>query len=278
MRSAAESLLQVAAYPHPLGARIGFFGVLHTWGQKLDLHPHVHFVVPAGGIALDGTRWVHCRNNFLVPIRVLRTVFRAKFLDELQQLYAQSKLGFYGALEPLCAPHRFDSLVRKLRIKKWVVYSKPPFGGPEQVLKYLARYTHRVAISNHRLLALDESSVTFASKDYAAGAAEKTSKLTGAEFLRRFLQHVLPKGFVRIRHYGLLAHRNRDANVANCRKLIAESGNAISAPTTATTETEPSADVFESGPRCPVCKKGRMVEIEVVPRAIAPPPRERAPP
>jgi hypothetical protein len=281
MRSAAESLLQVAKYPHPLGARIGFFGVLHTWGQKLDLHPHVHYVVPAGGISLDGTRWVHCRKNFLVPIRVLRNVFRAKFLDELQQLFEQSKLGFYGSLEHLREPHKFASLVRKLRKKKWIVYSKPPFGGPQQVLKYLARYTHRVAISNHRILALDESGVTFGWKDYAAAADTKSIKLAGAEFLRRLLQHVLPKRFVRIRHYGLLAHRNRDAKVANCRKLIAESVSTTPTPTMSPTEASPNVkEAIELGRRCPACKQGRMIETEVIARASATtmPPRERAPP
>lgn len=194
LRSAAESLLQVAAYAHPLGARIGFFGVLHTWGQKMDLHPHVHFVVPAGGIALDCARWVHCRKNFLVPVRVLQTVFRAKFLDEIQRLYQQGKLVFHGSIERFREAHEFDRLTRKLRRKKWIVYSKPPFGGPEQVLKYLARYTHRVAISNHRLLAVDESGVTIGWKDYSSGATKQSLTIPGPEFLRRFLQHVLPKG------------------------------------------------------------------------------------
>ena len=209
------------------------------------------------------------------------TCFERSFSTWLQQLYEQSKLGFHGSLEHLRESHKFDSLVRKLRKKKWVVYSKPPFGGPEQVLKYLARYTHRVAISNHRLLALDDSGVTFGWKDYAAGATKRSLTLSGAEFLRRFLQHVLPKGFVRIRHYGLLAHRNRDAKVANCRKLIAESDSTVTPAKVAATEMEPSVvDALAHGARCPVCKQGHMIETEIIARADATtmPPRERAPP
>lgn len=265
LRSSAESLLQVAAYPRPLGARIGFFGVLHTWSQTLEFHPHVHFVVPAGGISLDGERWIPCRKNFLVPVRVLRDVFRAKFLSGLQRLRDQGKLVCHGSLESCRRPDALDRSLRTLRKKKWVVYAKPPFGGPEQVLKYLARYTHRVAISNHRLLDIDESGVTFRWKDYAAGAKKRSMTLTGPEFLRRFLLHVLPKGFVRIRHFGFLAHRNRTRSLERCRTLIAEADAIpIVPPSEANEILAPRSDAQESHPRCPACKQGRMIEFETL--------------
>ena len=224
MKSAAAALQKTAAKPRPLGASIGFFGVLHTWGQSMEFHPHVHFVVPAGGISFDHSRWIPARRNYLVPVRVVSKIFRAKFVDGLTEIYRAGQLSLEGSIQHLAQMTTFRKFIRRLKKKKWLVYSKPPFGGPRQLVKYLARYTHRVAISNRRITGLDESGVTFRYKDYAHGHKKREMHLSGPEFLRRFLLHVLPKGFVRIRHYGFLALRNRNSNVELCRSLIAEAG------------------------------------------------------
>ena len=209
LRVSAETLLEVARNPRHLGAEIGFFSVLHTWNQKLQLHPHVHCVVPAGGLSLDHTRWIRSRPRFFLPIAVLRRVFRGKFVAALKSAFEHDQLHFSGNLARLAQPKIFASWLRPLFRKDWVVYSKPPFGGPEYVLQYLGRYTHRVAISNHRLVSLADGQVTFRWRDSAHNNEQKLMTLSIDEFLRRFLLHLLPKCFVRIRHFGFLANRRR---------------------------------------------------------------------
>jgi hypothetical protein len=261
-RAASETLLEIAADPKHLGAQIGFVAVLHTWGQNLHLHPHVHCVVPGGGLSPDGSRWVACRKRFFLPVRVLSCLFRNKFVSLLRGAYERQELAFHGQQQPLAARARFEQLLGVVRCKQWVVYAKPPWGGPEQVLKYLARYTHRVAISNRRLLKIEDDKVFFQWKDYAHGGAQKTMALDAVEFIRRFLQHVVPSGFVRIRHYGFLAHRHRADKLAQCRRLLgAEQCVAKPSPELA----EPvRVEVGEPWKRCPVCQQGRMVVLEEV--------------
>src|SRR6516164_6563077 len=212
-QASAKTLLKVAADPKHLGAHIGFLAVLHTWGQNLYHHPHLHCVVPGGGIAPDQSRWISCRRRFLFPVRVLSRLFRAKFVAYLKAAFRDGKLGFYGELKLLEQKRNFIEWLTKVVGTEWVVYAKPPFGGPQQVLKYLARYTHRVAISNQRLVALENGRVTFRWKNYARGSQPATMTLNVEEFIRRFLTHVLPKGFVKVRHFGFLANRGRRENV-----------------------------------------------------------------
>ena len=226
-RAASQTLQEVAADPKHLGAQLGVLAVLHTWGQNLHHHPHLHCVVTGGGLACDSRgvaaaapRWVACRPGFLLPVRVLSRVFRGKFLAFVRAAFDRGRLRFPGRLVAWAAPAAFTRWLTPLYQRDWVVYSKPPFGGPAQVLKYLARYTHRVAISNHRLVSLADGQVTFRSKDYADDQRSKTMTLTAEEFLRRFVQHVLPKGFVKIRHYGLLANQHRGAKLQACRRLL----------------------------------------------------------
>lgn len=254
-RAASETLLQIAADPKHLGADIGFLAVLHTWGQNLHLHPHVHCVVPGGGLAPDGLRWIACRPGFFLPVRVLSRLFRGKFIALLHAAFHQGRLAD-------CA--KFSGLLDELRQKEWVVYAKPPFGGPEQVLKYLARYTHRVAIANSRLLKMENGKVYFQWKDYAHGNQQKIMALNGVEFLRRFLLHVLPTGFVRIRQYGFLANRHRDAKLATCRRLLGVSKpEAVAVIPEAHTTTAPDGTDRDI---CPVCGRGHMIIIEVFER------------
>ncbi len=255
LRASAETLLEVARDPSHLGAEIGFFSVLHTWNQKLELHPHVHCVVPAGGLSLDHTLWVksHCR--FFLPIRVLRRVFRGKFVAGLKCAFRDGQLRFSGHLTLLAQPKIFASWLRPLFRKDWVVYSKPPFGGPEYVLQYLGRYTHRVAISNHRLVSCTNQKVTFRWRDSAHNNEQKLMTLSLDEFLRRFLLHVLPKGFVRIRNFGFLANRRRATLLPLCFQLL----GAVQQP-----QAEQEASTAnESSPLwlCPKCG-GPMVVIE----------------
>ncbi len=249
-RAVAATLLEVAASPKRLGAEIGFVAVLHTWGQTLMHHPHIHCVVPAGGFAPGRERWVHPkRAGFFLPVHVLSNVFRGKFTDGLKRLYQRKRLAFYGSLKPLQDPRAFLRFLRTLYQNDWVVYSKKPFGGPEHVLHYLARYTHRVAISNHRLIGMKDATVTFRWRDYAHGRKSRKMTLAAEEFIRRFLLHVLPKGFVRIRHYGWMANRIRRQRAALCRKLLGAD------PVTPTTE----AAAVPVSRRCPFC--GGTVEI-----------------
>jgi putative transposase len=219
-RASSETLLEVARDPRHLGAEIGFFTVLHTWNQKLGLHPHVHCVIPAGGLSLDRSHWVKSRARFFLPIHVLRRVFRGKFVAALRQAFADHQLVFHGNLTLLAQPRTFAAWLRPLFRKNWVVYSKPPFGGPEYVLQYLGRYTHRVAISNHRLLWFAEGKVTFRWRDSAHHNEQKLMTLSVDEFLRRFLLHLLPKGFVRIRNFGFLANRRRATLLPLCFHLL----------------------------------------------------------
>ena len=219
-RAAAETLCTIAADPKHLGAEIGLVAVLHTWGQNLHHHPHVHCVVPGGGPSLDGTSWVGCRPGFFLPVRVLSRLFRRLFLDELREAFEAGDLGFFGNLAELAQPAAFTRRLRELRRVEWVVYAKPPFGGPAQVLAYLGRYTHRVAISNSRLVGLADGQVGFRWRDYRQHGASKVMTLDAHEFIRRFLLHTLPDGFHRIRHYGFLANGHRAAKLAFCRKLL----------------------------------------------------------
>ena len=219
-RTSAATLLEVAADPRHLGAEIGFFGVLHTWGQNLLHHPHVHYVIPAGGPAPDHTQWVRPRYPFFLPVKVLNRVFRGKFVAGLRRAFHRHQLHFGGSLKHLADPKRFAAFLRSLFRTDWVVYAKPAFGGPTQVLRYLGRYTHRVAISNHRLLAFDGRNVTFRWRDYAHGNRKRKMTVSADEFIRRFLMHVLPRGFVRIRSFGFLANGHRAALLPLCRELL----------------------------------------------------------
>jgi hypothetical protein len=252
-RAVAQTLLEIAANPRHLGARIGFLAVLHTWSQNLLLHPHVHCLVPAGGLALDRSRWIPCRRKFFLPVNVLSRLFRGKLLAFLGTAWAQGKFQLSGQLTVLADPARFHAWLHRLRQKDWVVYAKPPFGGPQHVLKYLARYTHRVAISNGRLLSLADDRVSFHWRDSKDGKRLKVMTLEAVEFIRRFLLHILPPGFVKIRHFGFLANRNRSQGPALCRQHLQ---SAISHHPTAEVLTQQQRQAMER--RCPVCQRGTL--------------------
>ncbi len=254
-RASAETLLEVARDPRHLGAEIGFFSVLHTWNQKVRLHPHVHCVVPAGGLSLDHTRWVHSPDNYFLPKAVLRKVFRGKFVAALRQAFQNGELRFPEKLKLLSEPKIFAAWLRPLFRKHWVVYLKRPFGGPEYVLQYLGRYTHRVAISNHRLVSFADGQVTFRWRDSAHHNEQKLTALSHDKFLRRFLLHILPKGFVRIRHFGFLACRRRRTTLPLCFQLLGAAQEALTEEHTSSTEDVP--DLY----RCPKCG-GPMKVIE----------------
>jgi Putative transposase/Transposase zinc-binding domain len=251
-RASAATLLEVAANPERLGAELGFLSILHTWGQNLLHHPHVHCLVPAGGISPDRTCWVHTPANFLLPIPVLKEVFRAKFLDAVMWLFRAGKLVLAGELAPLSAEKAFRAFLQPLSEKEWVVYVKAPFRGPDHLLQYLARYTHRVAISNHRLISFDGHSVTFRWKDYAHGNKKRKMTLAAHEFLRRFLLHTLPRGFVRIRSFGFLAGPRRAAMLQLVRELL---------PQPCTETSVPAAITKRACFQCPACATP-MVVIE----------------
>ncbi len=257
-RAASETMLAIAADPKHLGARIGITAVLHTWGSAMTHHPHVHMIVPGGGIAPDGSRWISSRPAFLLPVRVLGKLFRRLFLTRLLALHDAGQLAFFGSIAHLVERQAFLRHLAPVRKKRWVVYAKAPFAGPEAVLAYLSRYTHRVAISNSRLIAFDEAGVTFRYKDYRRGGADRQHVMTLAadEFIRRFLLHVLPRGFHRIRHYGLLAGSARKASLALARKLL-----DVAAPPDPRDADEPE----DFRPPCPCCG-GRMMVIEVFER------------
>lgn len=263
---AAETLLTLAADPKHLGARIGLTAVLHTWGSALTHHPHVHVIVPSGGIALDGSRWIAGRPGFLLPVRVLSRLFRRLFLDGLSRAHATGRLGFFGTQARLAQPEAFNALLAALRRIEWVVYCKRPFGGPAVVLAYLARYTHRVAISNSRLIACDADGVSFHWKDYRVDgrARSKVMRLSVDEFIRRFLLHVLPDGFHRIRHYGLFGNGVRQENLARVRALLAVADKPRADAPAPDAPIEPS--------RCCPCCGGRMIIIEWFARGCAPRP------
>jgi hypothetical protein len=261
-KAASESMLTIAADQKHLGARIGITAVLHTWGSAMTHHPHVHMIVPGGGIAPDGSRWISSRPTFLLPVRVLGKLFRRLSLTRLNALRDTGRLTFFGSMAHLADRRAFLHHLKPIRGKRWVVYAKAPFAGPEAVLAYLARYTHRVAISNSRLIAFDESGVTFRYKDYRRDGADRQQVMTLAtdEFIRRFLTHVLPRGFHRIRHYGLLAGSARKASLALARELL----DVAAAPDDGTSGVP---DDFR--PPCPCCG-GRMIVIEVFERRRQP--------
>jgi hypothetical protein len=261
-RASAETLQKVARDPKHLGAEIGVLSVLHTWGQTLNHHPHIHCVVPGGGFSLDRTSWVSTRESFFLPVRVLSRVFRGKFLSYLRDAYDKGDLELPGKLAHLREKSAWIDFVRVLSRTDWVVYSKPPFGGPKQVLKYLARYTHRVAISNQRILAMGDDKVTFQYKDYRAGNVERTMTLAGTEFMRRFLQHVLPGSFHRIRYYGFLSNRDRAEKIASARNLLS-AGHPRKETVVLPEPPVPSSESREApkDPICPVCGKGHLILV-----------------
>jgi len=275
-QATAETLQTIAADPKHLGADIGFIAILHTWGQNLLHHPHLHCVVPGGGLALDHSRWIACRPGFFLPVRVLSRLFRRLFLERLQRASETGRLRFFNALAPLQHVQAFARYLDGPRRAEWVVYAKEPFGGPQQVLDYLGRYTHRVAISNNRLIDIADGHVTFRWKDYRHESAQRVMQLDAPEFIRRFLLHVLPRGLQRIRHYGFLSNRRRETGLAECRRLL----EVI--PPRATAPDAFSQDYRDRYARltgrslrvCPACARGHMVCIELLPHHARP----RAPP
>jgi len=266
-KTSAETMLTIAADPKHLGARIGFLSVLHTWGSPLTHHPHVHMIVPGGGTSLDGTCWVACRSDFLLHVRVLSSLFRRLVLEKLAAAHRAGELQFFGKHASLNNPRAFAAYLAPLRNSKWVVYCKRPFGGPEEVLRYLARYTHRVAISNRRLISADDKGIAFKWKDYRLDGAERYNKvmtLHPHEFIRRFLMHVLPRGFHRIRYYGFLTCQTRAKNVARIRELLANPFIPIdaikAASAKASTSAQPEAPKASEHP-CPCCGSNmRIIE------------------
>jgi hypothetical protein len=263
-RAAAETLRTIAADPKHLGVEVGFFLVLHTWGQQLQHHPHVHCVVTGGGLSRDGTRWIACRPGFFLPVRVLSRLFRRLFLQSLQQAFEAGRLHFAGTLAPLAEPPAFARHVAPARQTEWVVYAKRPFAGPRQVLDYVGRYTHRVAISNNRLVTLEDGQVRFRWKDYRAESEVKTMTLAATEFLRRFLLHMLPARFQRIRYYGLLGNRHRAEKLARCRALLGmtpPSSERSAASNTGDYRDRLEALTGVSLRVCPMCHEGQMIAI-----------------
>jgi len=269
-KASAETMLTIAADKKHLGAKIGITSVLHTWGSAMTHHPHVHMIVPGGGISSDGSKWVSCRPNFFLPVRVLSRLFRRLFLQMLDAAHRDGRLKFFGAHAGLADKDRFARFLRPLRKSEWVVYAKQPFGGPEAVLAYLSRYTHRIAISNHRLIKADEAGVTFKWKDYRVEGPDryKTMTLPVDAFIRRFLNHVLPKRFHRIRHYGLLANGNRAANVARARELLGVPSAVLDDDGKSNnTEDKDHGEIARTP--CPSCG-GRMIIIETFERGWTP--------
>ncbi|MDT4842603.1 IS91 family transposase ISAzo26 [compost metagenome] len=274
-QATAGTLQTIAADPRHLGATIGFIAILHTWGQNLVHHPHLHCVVPGGGLSLDGKRWIACRPGFFLPVRVLSRLFRRLFLERLQRAFEAGELQFFSSLVHLAEPREFARYLSGPRHAEWVVYAKEPFGGPQQVLDYLGRYTHRVAISNNRLLDLSDEHVRFRWKDYRRPGKPRMMQLPVHEFIRRFLLHVLPRGLQRIRHYGLLSNRLRETRLADCRCLLAapppaEPQNTVEPDYRAHYEKLTGRSLHE----CPVCNRGRMLCIECLLPGASP----RAPP
>jgi hypothetical protein len=266
-QSAAETLRRIARDPKHLGAKIGFLAVLHTWGQNLHHHPHVHCVVPGGGLSPGKDRWISSRPRFFLPVRVLSRLFRGIFLHRLKEACAAGEIQFHGRLQELNTAEKFKAWLQATRKTEWVVYCKPPFGGPAQVLDYLGRYTHRVAISNHRLVRLEDGHVTFRWRDYRDSNKQKLMTLKADEFIRRFLLHELPRGFVRIRHYGFLANARREQNLKLCRQLL----NVPAQPDSLVPEPEDWRARYErltgqSLSLCPACHRGRMVVIQLLSR------------
>lgn len=260
-KASSEAMLTIAADPKHLGAKIAITSVLHTWGSAMTHHPHVHMIVPGGGISMDSAQWISCRPNFLLSVRVLSRLFRRLYLEMLAKAYEAGELNFYGRNADRAEPAKFARVLRRSRKVEWIVYAKRPFGGPDAVLSYLSRYTHRIAISNRRLVSADHHHVAFRYKDYRANHSErwKTMTLRTDEFIRRFLSHVLPKGFHRIRHYGLIANGNRAANIARARELLAVQPTQDQAETSQPASPDDEPQVLPQP--CPCCG-GRMIVIE----------------
>jgi len=280
-KATAETLITIAADPEHLGAQIGFFAVLHTWGQNLMHHPHLHCVVPGGGISPDGERWISSRPDFFLPVRVLSKYFRRCFLELLRHAFDQGKLKFFGTLKSLREREKFLAYLEPAQRKEWIVYAKAPFAGPEQVLDYVGRYTHRVAISNNRLLSLEDGQVTFRWKDYRDDNAQKTMTLSAEEFIRRFLLHVLPSGLHRIRYFGFMGNRCRQKNLEKCGRLLDRappSPEALSSAPSAPPSQLSSKDYRDRAEAltgislraCPVCQKGHMAVLTRLPRQAPP--------
>jgi len=273
-RATAATLSTIAADPKHLGAEIGFFAVLHSWGQNLLHHPHLHCVVPGGGISPDGSRWISCRSRFFLPVRVLSRLFRRLFLTYLQEAFDAGKLRFCSALEGLREPRVFRRHLDAVRHAKWVVYAKAPFTGPQQVVDYLGRYTHRVAIANHRIIDIENGQVTFNWRDYRDHNQPKIMTLAAEEFIRRFLLHVLPPGFHRIRYYGFLGNRRRKEKLEHCRHLL-----GMTPPNENPAQPQPYADYRDryeqltghSLRECPVCHRGRMITVNLLAKSRSPP-------
>jgi hypothetical protein len=273
-RATAETLSTIAADPQHLGAEIGFFAVLHSWGQNLLFHPHLHCVVPGGGISPDGTRWISCRCNFFLPVKVLSRLFRRLFLKYLQEAFDSGKLHFFTSLQALQGPQAFTRHLDSVRDVEWVVYAKPPFAGPQQVVDYVGRYTHRVAISNHRIVDIADGQVKFTWRDYRNNNQQKTMPLTANEFIGRFLLHVLPRGFHRIRYYGFLGNPHRKEKLERCRQLLGMVPRKKNSP-----EPAPQEDYRDRYERltgrslreCPVCHRGRMIAVKVLPQVRSSP-------
>ena len=272
-RATSETLRTIAADPKHLGGEIGFFAVLHSWGQNLMFHPHLHCVVPGGGISLDGKRWISCRPDFFLPVRVLSCLFRRLFLELLEKALDEGKLKFFSSLQELEDRKAFLRYLAPLRKKEWVVYAKTPFAGPQQVLDYVGRYTHRVAISNNRILNIEDGQVIFRYKDYRDGSQQKTMTLSADEFIRRFLLHVLPEGFHRIRYFGFLGNRYRKEKLEQCRRLLGMVPLEPDSPTEAAEldyrdryQALNGSSLWE----CPACHRGRMIVIGEIPPGSIP--------
>ena len=266
-KAASQTLLRIAADPKHLGARIGFFAVLHTWGQTLTHHPHVHCVLPGGGLSQDGTQWLACRPGFFLPVRVLSRLFRRLFLEGLNKAFQRGDLEFHGQLQHVADHQAFQDYLKRCQSTDWVVHSKSHSGAPERAIEYLAHYTHKVAISNHRLLKLEHGHVSFRYKDYRDGDKTKEMTIPDTEFIRRFLLHVLPDAFMRIRYYGLLSNPHRARNLATCRRLFAVDPQSVP-------QHQPSDHDFAARyhrltsldlDRCPACKTGTMLRLYAVP-------------
>ena len=270
-RAPAETLLTIARDPKRLGVETGFFAVLHSWGQTLHFHPHLHCVVPGGGLSADHDRWIAGRRRFFLPVQVLSSLFRRLFLEGLQQAHAAGKLQFFGELEPLRDPQALARYLAPWKDKDWVVYAKAPFGGPQHVLEYLGRYTHRVAISNRRLLALEDGQVSFQWKDYRDGQQQKLMTVSADEFIRRFLQHALPPGFQRIRYYGLLANCHRAAKLDLCRRLLAAACSLL-LPQPAGCRDFLAALTASKLRLCPQCGIGALMRMPIFPLRHGPVP------
>jgi Putative transposase/Transposase zinc-binding domain len=264
-RCASETLIELSNNPKHLGARVGFTAILHTWGQSLIDHPHVHCVVTGGGLSPDGSRWVSSRKGFFIPVRVMSALFRGKFLAYLKDVFESGNLVFHGGIRHLKEPHTFESFRKQFYHKKWVVYCKSPFTGAEGVLQYLGRYTHRIAISNNRILTLQDGKVSFRWRDYADGEKQKIMTLSADEFIRRFLLHVLPDRYIRMRHYGLLGNRKCKNNISLCRELLGSNQNITKERDTPETWQEQLLRICNVDVTlCPICRKGRMVRVEVL--------------